>query len=132
MLNGSGIPTDCSQSSALSYSTSCSNPFAEALTESRTVFCLLLVYVDEVLSLVGFYSDFNLSYRLSGASQVPQWYRACLPMQETQEMQVQSLGQEDPLEEGTATQPSIPAWRPPWTGEPSGLQSTDLQRVGPD
>ena len=53
-------------------------------------------------------------------------------MQETQEMQVQSLGQEDTLEERMAIQPSIPAWRPPWTGEPSGLQSTELQRVGPD
>ena len=31
-------------------------------------------------------------------SQVPQWSRIHLPMQETQEMQVRSLGQEDPLE----------------------------------
>ena len=34
-------------------------------------------------------------------------------MQETQEMQVRSLGQEDPLEEGIATHPSILAWRIP-------------------
>ena len=34
----------------------------------------------------------------------------CLLIQETQEMQVQSLGQEDPLEEGTATHSSILAW----------------------
>ena len=33
--------------------------------------------------------------------------RTCLPMQETQEMWVQSLGQEDPLEEGMATHSSI-------------------------
>ena len=39
-------------------------------------------------------------------------------MQETQEMQVRSLGQEDPLEEKTATHSSIPAWRIPWTEEP--------------
>ena len=38
-----------------------------------------------------------------------------LPMQETEEMQVRSLGQEDPLEEGTATDSSILAWRIPWT-----------------
>ena len=31
------------------------------------------------------------------------------------------LGGEDPLEEGTATHSSIPAWRIPWTEEPSGL-----------
>ena len=43
-------------------------------------------------------------------------------MQETQETQVQSLGQEDPLEDGTATHSSIPAWRIPWTGETSGIQ----------
>ena len=46
-------------------------------------------------------------------------------MQETQETQVQSLGQEDPLEEGMATHFSILAWRIPWTEEPSGLQSID-------
>ena len=43
--------------------------------------------------------------------------------QEMLEMQVQSLGQEDPLEEGMATLSSIPAWRIPWTEEPGGLQS---------
>ena len=38
-------------------------------------------------------------------------------------------GQEDPLEEGTATHSSILAWRIPWTEEPGGLQSTRSQRV---
>ena len=37
-------------------------------------------------------------------------------MQETQEMWVQSLGWEDPLEEGMATHSSILALRIPWTG----------------
>ena len=37
------------------------------------------------------------------------------------EMWVQSLGGEDPLEEGMATHSSIPAWRIPWTEEPGGL-----------
>ena len=41
-------------------------------------------------------------------------------MQETQEMRVRSLGQEDPLEDGMATLSSILAWRP-WTEEPGGL-----------
>ena len=36
---------------------------------------------------------------------------------------VQSLGWEDPLEEGMATQSSVLAWRIPWTEEPGGLQS---------
>ena len=47
-----------------------------------------------------------------------------------QETQVQSLGQEDPLEEGMATHSSILAWRIPWTVEPGGLQSIGKQRVG--
>ena len=49
-----------------------------------------------------------------------------------QEMQVQSLGQEDPLEEETVTWPRILAWEIPWTEEPSGLQSMGSQRVRHD
>ena len=48
------------------------------------------------------------------------------------EMQVQSLGWEDPLEVGMATQSSILAWRIPWTEEPDGLQPIGSQRVGHD
>ena len=51
-------------------------------------------------------------------------------MQETQETWIQSLGWEDPLKEGMATQSSILAWRTPWTEEPIGLQSMGSQRVG--
>ena len=53
-------------------------------------------------------------------------------MQGPQEMQVQSLGQEDPLEEGMATHSSILAWRISWTEETGRLQSMGLQRVGYD
>ena len=49
-----------------------------------------------------------------------------------QEMQVPSLDQEDPLEEGMATHFGILAWRIPWTEEPGGLQSIGSQRVGHD
>ena len=42
-------------------------------------------------------------------------------MQETQETWVQSLSQEDPMEEGMATHSSILAWRIPWTEEAGGL-----------
>ena len=34
--------------------------------------------------------------------------------------------------EGMATHSSIPAWRIPWTVEPGGLQSIELQRAGHD
>ena len=42
-------------------------------------------------------------------------------MQETQEMQIVSLGQEDSLEKEMATESSILAWEIPWTEEPGGL-----------
>ena len=54
------------------------------------------------------------------ASLVAQWYRICLPMQE---IQVLSLGREDPLEKKMATHSIILAWRIPWTEEPGGPQS---------
>ena len=47
-------------------------------------------------------------------------------------MRVQSLGQEDPLEEGMATHSSILAWEIPWAEEPGGLQSMGSQRVRHD
>ena len=55
-----------------------------------------------------------------------------LPMQETQEMQVQFLGWEDPLEKNMATHSGILAWRSPWTEEAGGLQFMGSQRVGHD
>ena len=53
-------------------------------------------------------------------------------MQETKETWIQSLGQEDPLEEDTEAHSSILAWRIPWTEEPGGLQLIGSQRVGHD
>ena len=47
-------------------------------------------------------------------------------------MQVQSLDQEDPLEEEMTTHSSIFAWKIPWTEEPDGLQSMGSQRVRHD
>ena len=49
-----------------------------------------------------------------------------------QEIQIQSLGQEDPLEKGMATHCSILAWRIPWTEKPGRLQSMGSHRVGHD
>ena len=50
-------------------------------------------------------------------------------MQETQEMCLQTLAQEDPLERKMATHSNIFAWSIRWTEEPGGLQSRGLQRV---
>ena len=55
-------------------------------------------------------------------------------MQELQETRVQSLGQEDPLEEGMAPHSSIFAWRNSWTEQPGrlcpqGLKESDMTEV---
>ena len=63
------------------------------------------------------------------ASQVGQWGRISLSVQEMQEMWVWSLGLGDPLEEEMATHSSFLVWRVPWTEEPDGLQSRGPQRV---
>ena len=60
---------------------------------------------------------------------LPRRFRTCLPMQE---MRVQSLAWEDPLEEDMTTHSSILAWRIPWTEKPGGLQSMGRQKVGHD
>ena len=53
-------------------------------------------------------------------------------MQEMQESNVQSLDQEDPLEEEMAKYPSVLAWEIPWTEKSGGPQSMGSQRVGHD
>ena len=50
-------------------------------------------------------------------------------MQEMQETQVGSLGQEDPLEKEMATHSSVLAWEIPWAEEPGGLWSIESQGV---
>ena len=57
------------------------------------------------------------------------WLRIHLQMQE---MQVQSLGQEDFPEEEMATHSSVPAGKIPWTEEPGRLQSMGSQKVRHD
>ena len=59
---------------------------------------------------------FSGAYRVGSVAKNPPTVR------ELQEMQVQSLCQEDPLEEGTTTHSSILACRIPWTEDPGGLK----------
>ena len=49
-----------------------------------------------------------------------------------QEMWVQSLGQENPLEKGLATHSSVLAWEIPWEKDPRQLQSMGSKRAGDD
>ena len=67
---------------------------------------------------------------ITGASLIAQWVKNPPAMQETQETGVQSLGQEDPLEEEMETHSSILAWEMPWTEGPGRLQSKGSQRIG--
>ena len=59
---------------------------------------------------------------------LPQWLNGEDPCA-IQEMGIQSLGQEDTLEEGMTVHSNILAWRIPWTGKPGGLQSMGSERV---
>ena len=74
--------------------------------------------------LKGFVSLITALYCPCWTSQVAQWWRICLPMQETW---VWSLSQEDPLKKGMATHSSVLACLP-WTEEAGGLQSTGSQK----
>ena len=58
--------------------------------------------------------------------------KTCLPVQETQETGVPSLGREDPVEKEMAIYSSTVAWKIPWTEEPGRLQSMGSQRVRHD
>ena len=60
-------------------------------------------------------------------SLVAQTVKKLPPVQETQ---VQSVGQEDPLEKGMVTRSSVLAWKIPWAEEPGGLQPMGSHRVG--
>ena len=76
------------------------------------------------MSLSGF--DIMVSY-LSGSV-----VKDLPAMQESQEMQVRSLGWKDPLEKEMATNSSILARRIPWTEEPVALQTIGSQRIRQD
>ena len=60
----------------------------------------------------------------------PMWFSGKEPLNlAMQETPVQSLHQEDPLQEEMATHSSILAWRIPWKEELGRLQSIELQRI---
>ena len=79
---------------------------------------------------MGVQSIYNVAF-ISGVQRSDSWMvqrlRICQPMQE---MQVLSLGGEDPLEEEMATHSSIPAWRIPRTEESGVLQTTGVTESG--
>ena len=76
-----------------------------------------------------FEQKFQLLSTAKTASLVAQMVKNLPAMQESG---IWPLGQEDPLEKGTATNSSILAWEIPWTEKPGGLQSTGSKRVRQD
>ena len=76
------------------------------------------------------HKESGMTNAFSWASQVTQWVKNPLTKQETQEMWLPFLGWKDLLEEGMATNFSIPAQRIPWTEKPGRLQSIGSQRIG--
>ena len=101
--------------------------------ESVSVFqcwesCLLwfVIYGLYYIEVGSFYACFLESFHHKLASLVAQTAKNLPAMKETW---VQSLGWEDPLEKEMASSFSILAWRIPWIGEPSKLQSMQSQRV---
>ena len=76
---------------------------------------------EAVMSWIVFSQDWQ-------ASPMAQKMKNLFAVQEKQEMQVRSLGWEDPLEGEMATHSSIPACKIPWTEEPGELQSIGLQK----
>ena len=78
-----------------------------------------------------FYRD-KWKYTASGIYPVARVVKNLPVIQETEETQVQSLDQEDPLEEGMETHSSILTGKIPWMEEPGSLQSMALQRAKHD
>ena len=97
----------------------CGNPII--LRKCKSTFCLYHFTIPRAM-----YVSFNFSTSFGKDSQVAQWLKKPPAMQE---MKIQSLGWEDPLEEGMATHSSNLAWRIPWTKKSGGLQPIWLQRV---
>ena len=90
---------------------------------------LLLPGWNERFLLLLFEMNLNPTLSIERASLVAQMVKNLLEMQD---MQVRSLGWEDPLEKGMTNHSSILSWRIPWTEEPGRLKSTVSQRVGHD
>ena len=87
-----------------------------SIGQFKEQFIFQFVFENDLLERANLFYIYIYELRTSQqewASQAVQWYRIHLPMQETQETRVRSLGREDPLEQEMATHSSILAWRIP-------------------
>ena len=83
----------------------------------------------QVYAIMYTYNIQPIQSAYSRAFQVAPWGKNPPAMQEMREVQVCSLGGEDPLEKGMATHSSLLTWRIRWTEEPEGLQPIGSQRL---
>ena len=75
--------------------------------------------------------NFKCNIFANRASMVAQWKRISLQYRSRRRCRFDPwVGQEEPLEEGMATHPSVLSWRILWTEKPGGLWSIGLQRIG--
>ena len=103
ILEGVAMLSSRGSSRLRDWTTSFMSPaLAGRFFTTRAVLPILFRY-----RIIGYYKIFNY-FPVLWASQVAQWLRMYLPIQETQ---VRSLGREDALEEEMATHSSILAWR---------------------
>ena len=88
-----------------------------------------LIYFLPALPHTNSHLIINSLKSVTGASLMAQMVKNLPTMQE---IEVRSLGWEDPLEKGMTTHSSILTWKIPWTEEPGGLQSMGSQKVRHD
>ena len=93
--------------------------------------CLAMTFYNDILTLRDL-KQFNVITPSYGAAQVVLVVKSLPANTGDKEMQVQSLGQEDALEDEMATHSSILAWKIPWTEKSGGLQSIGTQKVARD
>ena len=115
---GSFPQCDWSVSPHCSYHGCTHHPFSsetlQSIPSTLTRVTILKCKLDPVPSTLKYFKVFLLHL---GFSTIPSLVKNLPAVQEPQETQVQSLGREDPLEEGMETHRSILAWRIPWTEE---------------
>ena len=105
-----------------SYQQCSSVPISSSFLPGLVIFCLFGLTLATLVDGIS-YCGFSLHW----VSPMAQQEKNLPAKQETQEMQVRSLGREDPLEEEMATCSSILVWEIPWTEESCGLQSMGSQ-----
>ena len=110
----------------LSVLQSIRNTFPQGITvQGQKKPCLVVTVSVDLVHFVAEFEQVDIPSGASGKEPTFQYRRH-------KRCRFSPLNREDPLEESMATHSSVLAWRIPWTEEPGGLWSIELQRVGHD